>query len=116
VPPLAAGAVLLVVVALLSRVEALPDPALPSAPTTLASDRALRRHRGPHGRSQHWASRLSTRLWTDGAVKRRWISLPPGTAIDASDQTHGFSQSAPACGRSSPSMAGGSKPYLRREA
>jgi hypothetical protein len=24
-------------------------------------------------------------LWTDGAVKRRWISLPPGTAIDASD-------------------------------
>jgi hypothetical protein len=24
-------------------------------------------------------------LWTDGAVKRRWIALPPGTAIDASD-------------------------------
>lgn len=24
-------------------------------------------------------------LWTDGAGKRRWISLPPGTAIDASD-------------------------------
>src|SRR5215212_6327115 len=24
-------------------------------------------------------------LWSDGAVKRRWISLPPGTAIDASD-------------------------------
>jgi hypothetical protein len=24
-------------------------------------------------------------LWTDGAVKRRWISLPPGTAIDGSD-------------------------------
>src|SRR3712207_3165141 len=24
-------------------------------------------------------------LWTDGATKRRWISLPPGTAIDASD-------------------------------
>lgn len=23
-------------------------------------------------------------LWSDGAVKRRWISLPPGTAIDAS--------------------------------
>ena len=22
-------------------------------------------------------------LWSDGAVKRRWISLPPGTAIDA---------------------------------
>ena len=24
-------------------------------------------------------------LWTDGASKRRWISLPPGTAIDAGD-------------------------------
>lgn len=24
-------------------------------------------------------------LWTDGAAKRRWIYLPPGTAIDASD-------------------------------
>lgn len=24
-------------------------------------------------------------LWSDGSVKRRWIYLPPGTAIDASD-------------------------------
>jgi len=24
-------------------------------------------------------------LWTDGAAKRRWISLPPGTAVDARD-------------------------------
>ena len=24
-------------------------------------------------------------LWSDGAVKRRWIALPPGTAVDASD-------------------------------
>ncbi|HUQ00848.1 MAG TPA: hypothetical protein VM261_00075 [Kofleriaceae bacterium] len=24
-------------------------------------------------------------LWTDGATKRRWIWLPPGTSIDASD-------------------------------
>ena len=24
-------------------------------------------------------------LWTDGAAKRRWIALPPGAAIDASD-------------------------------
>jgi hypothetical protein len=24
-------------------------------------------------------------LWSDGATKRRWISLPPGTAIDGSD-------------------------------
>ena len=25
------------------------------------------------------------RLWTDGAVKRRWVSLPPGGTIDTSD-------------------------------
>ena len=24
-------------------------------------------------------------LWTDGAVKRRWVRLPPGTVINASD-------------------------------
>lgn len=27
-------------------------------------------------------------LWTDGAAKRRWIALPPGTSIDASDVDH----------------------------
>jgi hypothetical protein len=27
-------------------------------------------------------------LWSDGATKRRWIYLPPGTAIDASDPDH----------------------------
>jgi hypothetical protein len=27
-------------------------------------------------------------LWSDGAVKRRWIYLPPGTTIDTSDMDH----------------------------
>ena len=27
-------------------------------------------------------------LWTDGAAKQRWIALPAGTAIDASDADH----------------------------
>ncbi|MCC6673057.1 MAG: hypothetical protein IT458_18475 [Planctomycetes bacterium] len=27
-------------------------------------------------------------LWTDGAAKQRWVALPPGTAIDASDVDH----------------------------
>jgi len=27
-------------------------------------------------------------LWTDGAAKQRWIALPPGTSIDASDVDH----------------------------
>lgn len=28
------------------------------------------------------------KLWSDGAVKRRWIRLPPGTQIDSSDMDH----------------------------
>ena len=27
-------------------------------------------------------------LWSDGAEKRRWIRLPPGTKIDTSDMDH----------------------------
>ncbi|MDM7915125.1 MAG: hypothetical protein QUU85_07645 [Candidatus Eisenbacteria bacterium] len=27
-------------------------------------------------------------LWSDGAVKRRWVHIPPGTHIDASDPDH----------------------------
>ncbi len=27
-------------------------------------------------------------LWSDGALKRRWMSLPPGTKIDTSDMNH----------------------------
>jgi hypothetical protein len=27
-------------------------------------------------------------LWSDGAVKRRWVRLPPGTLIDTSDMDH----------------------------
>lgn len=27
-------------------------------------------------------------LWTDGATKQRWIALPPGSSIDASDPDH----------------------------
>ena len=27
-------------------------------------------------------------LWTDGAVKRRWLRLPPGTQIDSRDMDH----------------------------
>lgn len=35
--------------------------------------------------SQHLAFSPQYPLWTDGAAKKRWISLPPGTAIDGSD-------------------------------
>ena len=35
--------------------------------------------------ARHLAFAPQYPLWTDGATKRRWISLPPGSAIDASD-------------------------------
>jgi len=35
-------------------------------------------------RREHLAFTPQYPLWSDGATKRRWISLPPGTAIDAS--------------------------------
>ena len=48
-------------------------------------------------------------LWSDGADKRRWIHLPPGTSIDASGPDWRF-PSAPACGRSSAWAGAGSRP------
>ncbi|HEX8666659.1 MAG TPA: hypothetical protein VF744_21820, partial [Beijerinckiaceae bacterium] len=65
--------------------EAAPQPAPPKAPPTLqetglyADFAALKVDPG------HLAFSPQYPLWTDGAAKRRWISLPPGTAIDASD-------------------------------
>ena len=50
-----------------------------------AGDRALFRFRGAAVDPRHLAFSPQYPLWTDGAAKRRWISLPPGTAIDASD-------------------------------
>ena len=35
--------------------------------------------------ANHMAFSPQYPLWTDGAKKRRWLSLPPGTAIDATD-------------------------------
>ena len=35
-------------------------------------------------RAEHIAFSPQYPLWSDGTGKRRWISLPPGTSIDAS--------------------------------
>jgi hypothetical protein len=58
--------------------QAEPPPTLEA--TGLYSDFA-RREIDP--RHLHFAPQYP--LWTDGAAKRRWISLPPGGVIDASD-------------------------------
>ena len=51
----------------------------------LARHRALCRLRARAIDPKNLAFAPQYPLWTDGAAKRRWISLPPGTAIDASD-------------------------------
>ncbi len=77
----AAGAVL----ALLGQVEAGPEPAPSSAPPTLRETGLYIDNAALEVDPQHLAFSPQYPLWTDGAAKRRWISLPAGTAIDASD-------------------------------
>jgi hypothetical protein len=81
----AVGAAILAALVLLGRVEALPEPALPSAPPTLCETGLYADAATLTVDPEHLAFSPQYPLWTDGAVKRRWISLPPGTAIDASD-------------------------------
>jgi hypothetical protein len=79
------GAAVLAILALLGRVEAVPEPAAPSAPPTLRDTGLYIDAAALTVDPQHLAFSPQYPLWTDGATKRRWISLPPGTAIDASD-------------------------------
>jgi len=81
----AAGAALALALALMTSVAANPQIASAAPPrelwgTGLYSDVATLTID-----PKHIAFSPQYPLWSDGAVKRRWISLPPGTAIDASD-------------------------------
>jgi hypothetical protein len=79
------GATLIFALSLLKSVEAIPQTA-PARPPQKLEDTGLysdfeRQQIDP----KHLAFAPQYPLWTDGATKRRWISLPPGTAIDGSD-------------------------------
>jgi hypothetical protein len=79
---LAAGAVLLSVVA----VGGTQAPGgTPAAPPTLQDTGLYSDFDSQEVAPQHLAFSPQYPLWTDGAKKRRWISLPAGTRIDASD-------------------------------
>ena len=81
-----AGAAMVMLLALLKGVQAVPQPAAPAKPpqtlqeTGLYSDFATLQVD-----PAHLPFSPQYPLWTDGAAKRRWIALPPNTAIDASD-------------------------------
>jgi hypothetical protein len=83
---LAGGAALLAfAAAALACVEALPQPAAPTPPPTLQATGLYSDFAFLAVDAKHLPFEPQYPLWTDGATKRRWISLPPGTAIDASD-------------------------------
>jgi hypothetical protein len=79
------GAAIAAIMALLGTVEAVPEPTPPSTPQTLGETGLYRDTAALQVDAQHLAFSPQYPLWTDGAIKRRWISLPPGTAINASD-------------------------------
>jgi hypothetical protein len=80
-----AGATLIFVFALVKSVEAIPQPATPKPPQTLQDTGLYADFEKLEINPKHLGFSPQYPLWTDGATKRRWISLPPGTAIDASD-------------------------------
>ncbi|SDF12025.1 hypothetical protein [Limimaricola pyoseonensis] len=83
------GATLGAALALSAMLAALAEPVRPSFGEAVPPDLfATGLYADPATRSvdpAHLAFSPQYPLWTDGAAKRRWISLPPGTRINASD-------------------------------
>jgi hypothetical protein len=80
----ATAAAFVLAAAVLTSVEAMPQPA--TQPPARLQDTGLYVDFATLAVDpQHLAFAPQYPLWTDGATKRRWIALPPGTAIDASD-------------------------------
>ena len=79
------AAVLMMLFVLLRSGEAVPQVATGKAPQTLQETGLYADFATLRVDPRHLAFSPQYPLWTDGAQKRRWISLPPGTAIDGSD-------------------------------
>jgi len=80
---LAAASLALASLAGCGRAAAAPLPR--TAPATLAETGLYADFAAKTVAWEVWPYDPQYPLWTDGALKRRWISLPPGTWIDASD-------------------------------
>jgi hypothetical protein len=80
-----AGAMLILALALFGSVEATPQAAAARPPQTLEDTGLYADFATLQIDPRHLAFSPQYPLWTDGAAKRRWISLPPGTVIDGSD-------------------------------
>jgi hypothetical protein len=80
---LAAAAIALIV--LVASAKAVSQAATHQPPQTLQDTGLFSDFASLQVDARHLRFSPQYPLWTDGATKRRWISLPPGTAIDASD-------------------------------
>ena len=80
-----AGAILFLALVLLGSVEAAPQPAPARPPQRLQETGLYSDAEKLQVDPKHLEFVPQYPLWTDGATKRRWISLPPGAAIDGSD-------------------------------
>lgn len=80
-----AGAALILALTLFKSVEAIPQKAIAVPPPTLADTGLYSNFETLEIDPDHLAFAPQYPLWSDGATKRRWISLPQGAAIDGSD-------------------------------
>ena len=80
-----AGATLILGIALLASVEAIPQTAPARPPQRLQDTGLYADFATLQVDPKHLQFSPQYPLWTDGAAKRRWISLPPGAAVDGSD-------------------------------
>jgi hypothetical protein len=80
-----AVAAMLLSFGMLKSEPAVPQPASGSPPSTLQETGLYADFAALQVDPAHLAFAPQYPLWSDGATKRRWISLPPGTAIDGSD-------------------------------
>ncbi len=83
--PAATGAMLMLLFVLLRSGEAVPQVSPAKPPQMLQETGLYSDFAALQVNPRHLAFSPQYPLWTDGATKRRWISLPPGSAIDASD-------------------------------
>src|SRR5215212_5200209 len=81
----AAGGALVFMLVTVTSLEAFPQPAARKAPPTVQESGLYTDFSALQVDPRHLAFSPQYPLWTDGAAKRRWISVPPGTAIDGSD-------------------------------
>jgi hypothetical protein len=80
-----AGGTLILAICLLTGAAAIPQTATADPPQTLQETGLYADFATLRIDPKHIAFSPQYPLWSDGATKRRWISLPSGTAIDGSD-------------------------------